>query len=57
MDEEMTNASGHVLERITKTGEFRRVISLVIEADHLSDDEQMRAAVELVIDGIGVRIE
>jgi AcrR family transcriptional regulator len=56
-DEEIMNASGHVIERIAKTGEFRRVISFIIEADHVGEDEQMRAAVELVIDGIGARIE
>jgi hypothetical protein len=29
----------------------------IVEADHLDDEAQMRAAVELVIDGIGSRID
>ena len=55
-DEEIMNSSGHVFERIAKTGQFPRLISFIVEADHLSDEDQMRAAVELVIDGIGARL-
>ena len=55
-DEEIMNSSGHVLERIAKTGRFPRVMSFVIEADHVGEEGQMHAALELVIDGIGARL-
>jgi AcrR family transcriptional regulator len=55
-DEEIMLSSSHVIERIAKTGAYPRVMSLIEDAEHLGDEAQMRAAVELVIDGIGTRL-
>ena len=55
-DEEIMLSSTHVIERIAKTGAYPRVMSFIADAEHLSDEAQMRAAVELVIDGIGTRL-
>jgi hypothetical protein len=38
-------------------GAYPRVMRFIVEAEHLDDEAQMRAAVELVIDGIGSRID
>jgi hypothetical protein len=55
-DEETVHSSTHVIERIAKSGAFPRVIQFIVEAEHLDNEAQMRAAVELVIDGIGTRV-
>ena len=56
-DEEIIHSSGHVIERIAKTGAYPRVMHFIADAEHLDDEAQMRAAVELVIDGIASRLE
>jgi AcrR family transcriptional regulator len=55
-DEEIIHSSSHVIERIAKTGAYPRVMHFIADAEHLDDEAQMRAAVELVIDGIGTRL-
>jgi AcrR family transcriptional regulator len=56
-DDDIIHSSGEVIERIAATGAYPRVMRFIVEADHLDDEAQMRAAVELVIDGIGSRID
>jgi AcrR family transcriptional regulator len=55
-DEEIMLSSAQVIERIAKSGAYPRVMSFIADAEHLGDEAQMRAAVELVIDGIGTRL-
>jgi AcrR family transcriptional regulator len=55
-DEEIMLSSAHVIERIAKSGAYPRVMSFIADAEHLGDEAQMRAAVELVIDGIGTHL-
>ena len=55
-DAEIQHSSSHVIERIAATGAYPRVIRFIVESEHLDEEAQMRAAVELVIDGIGTRL-
>jgi AcrR family transcriptional regulator len=55
-DAQIMDASTSVMTRIAETGRYPHVVEFVVEGKHLEDGEQMLAAVELVLDGIGARL-
>ncbi len=45
-----------VMEVIT-SGRFPRVSAFIVEAEHLDEAARMRAAIELILDGIAARLD
>jgi hypothetical protein len=43
--------------RIAETGAYPRVADFMLNASHLDDEAQMRAGIELILDGIAARLE
>ena len=55
-EEELYAAGAPFVERVVASGEFPRVSAFIVEAEHLDDETQMHAAVELILDGIAARL-
>jgi AcrR family transcriptional regulator len=58
---QMTEAEIHAagapfVERLMTSGNFPRVSAFIVEAEHLDNEAQMQAAVELILDGIAARL-
>jgi AcrR family transcriptional regulator len=55
-DAEVYAAGAPFIERLMTSGDFPRVSAFIVDAEHLDDEAQMQAAVELILDGIGARL-
>lgn len=53
---EVYAAGAPFVERLMTSGDFPRVSAFIVEAEHLDNEAQMHAAVELILDGIGARL-
>jgi hypothetical protein len=54
--EDIMEAGALFLRRMMESGALPRVSSYIIDAEHQTDEEQMWAGVELVLDGIALRL-
>jgi AcrR family transcriptional regulator len=53
---EVYAAGAPFVERLMASGDFPRVSAFIVEAEHLDNEAQMHAAVELILDGIAARL-
>ncbi len=55
-EEEVMSASVPFMEKVISSGRYPRVTAFITGAEHPGEEEQMRAGVELIIDGIAARL-
>ena len=54
---EMFEAGRPFVMEVITSGRFPRVSAFIVEAEHLDETARMRAAIELILDGIAARLD
>lgn len=55
-EEDIMREGAPFMQKVITSGRYPRVTAFITEAEHLDEEEQMRAGVELIIDGIAARL-